>query len=122
MTLKALLAVLQAAILAAGLALLGALVLESLERTLRAEADDLLSARADAVEAQIVVRIRSGPDGSALIGLDVDTGGIEMLAQPGLLVEIWDAAGRRVVASPGEPRERPRISPAGPRRERTASG
>lgn len=101
MTLKALLAILQAAILAAGLLLLGTLVVESLERSLRADADDLLAARAEVVDAQVQSRLRAAPNGASLSGLDLDAGGIEMLAQPGLLVEIWDPAGRRVAASRG---------------------
>jgi len=102
-TLKAALALLQAGILAAGLALLGALVSESLERSLRADADDLLAARADAIESEIRARLQIGTGGGALASVDVDPGGVELLSAPGLFVEVWDSEGQRVAASRGLP-------------------
>ena len=102
MTLKAVLALLQAAILAAGLALLGALVVESFERSLRAEADDLLVARADVLET--AVRAQTGDDGSFLPSLDPTLTELNPFSTPGLMVEVLDRNGRQVAASPGLPR------------------
>jgi signal transduction histidine kinase len=103
MTLKAVLALLQAGILAAGLALLGALVSESLERSLRSDSDNLLSARADVIEREIRARLQPGMNGSSLAGVDVDSDGVEVLITPGVFVEVWDGEGRRVAASRGLP-------------------
>lgn len=101
-TLKALLALLQAAILAAGLALLGALVVESLERSLRTEADDLLVVRVASIEAEVRARLGTSAGRAApLAGLDLDRLGPSPLAGPSVLAEVWDAAGQRVAASRG---------------------
>jgi signal transduction histidine kinase len=102
-TLKAVLALLQAAILAAGLALLGALVVESFERSLSADADDLLAARADAVEAAVRVRVQTRPDGDALRDLQPDPSAFNDFSAPGVIFEVWDGEGRLVAASPGLP-------------------
>jgi signal transduction histidine kinase len=103
MTLKALLALLQAGILAAGLALLGALVSESLERSLRADVDNLLAARADVIETEIRARFMLSAADASLAAVDVDLGGVELLSAPGLFVEVWDSDARLVVASRGLP-------------------
>ena len=104
MTLKAILALLQAAILAAGLALLGALVVESFERSLRADADDLLAARADVVEAAVRTRAQGLARGDTLGDLELDPSVFNAYSSPGLLFEVWDADGRLVAAAPGLPR------------------
>jgi signal transduction histidine kinase len=102
-TLKAILATTQAAILAVGLALLGSLVLESFERSLRTDADDLLAARADAIEAAVWSKagMVSSPD--ALGDLDLDPSAFNAVTSPGLLFEVWDADGRPIAAQPGFP-------------------
>jgi signal transduction histidine kinase len=102
-SLKAILALMQAAILAAGLALLGALVVESFERSLRADADDLLAARADAVEAAVRARAHAFTDSDTLSDLDLDPSTFNAYSSPGLLFEVWDAEGRLVAAAPGLP-------------------
>ena len=66
MNLKAVLALLQAGILTAGMVLLGTLVVESFERSLRADADDLLAARADVVEASVRAWVRAPATAAAL--------------------------------------------------------
>ena len=103
MTLKATLALLQAAILAAGLALLGALVVEAFERSLRADADDLLAARADVVEAAVRTRAQALAAGDTLSDLDLDPSAFHAYSSPGLLFEVWDAENRLVAAAPGLP-------------------
>jgi signal transduction histidine kinase len=103
MTLKAILALMQAAILAAGLALLGSLVFESFERSLRADADDLLAARADAVEAAVRARAQVLADSDALDKVELDPSAFNVFASPGLLFEVRDAQGRLVAAAPGLP-------------------
>ena len=103
MTLKAILALLQAGILAAGLALLGALVVESFERGLRADADDLLAARADVVEAAVRTRAQGLAGGDTLSDLELDPSAFNAYSSPGLLFEVWDAEGRLVAAAPGLP-------------------
>jgi signal transduction histidine kinase len=103
MTLKAILALMQAAILAAGLALLGSLVFESFERSLRADADDLLAARADAVEAAVRARAQALADSDSLDKVELDPSAFNAFASPGLLFEIGDAQGRLVAAAPGLP-------------------
>src|SRR4051794_25002707 len=104
MTLKTVLALLQAAILAAGLTLLGALIVESFERSLRADADDLLVARADAVEATIRGSLQARPGSDPFSGLDLDLPSFNAFTAPGVLFEVWDADGHLVAASPGLPR------------------
>ena len=96
------LAVMQAAILAAGLALLGSLVVESFERGLRTDADDLLAARADVLDAAVRARAQARADAS-LDGLELDPSAFHAYSTPGLLFEVWDSAGRLVVAAPGLP-------------------
>ena len=103
MTLKAILAVMQAAILAAGLVLLGALVFESFERSLRADADDLLTARADVLEAAVRAKAHGLADAEALGDLDLDPSAFNAYSSPGLLFEVWDAENRLVAAAPGLP-------------------
>lgn len=103
MTLKAILALMQAAILAAGLALLGSLVFESFERSLRSDADDLLSARADAVEAAVRARAQVLADSDTLGDLELDPSAFNAYSSPGLLFEVWDAEGTLVAAAPGLP-------------------
>jgi signal transduction histidine kinase len=103
MTLKAILALLQIAILAAGLALLGALVVESFDRTLRADADALLAARVDAIESTVRGLAQSGDNAPTLEDIDPNTSGFEAFSQPRLFVEVWDGEGRLVVRSPGLP-------------------
>src|SRR6187397_2699387 len=93
----------QAAILAAGLALLGALVVESFERSLRADTDDLLAARADAVEAAVRARAQALADSNTLSDLDLDPATFNPYSSPGLLFEVWDAEGRLIAAAPGLP-------------------
>jgi signal transduction histidine kinase len=100
-TLKAILATTQAAILAVGLALLGSLVLESFERSLRADADDLLAARADAIEAAVWSKASTAASPDALRDLDLDPSAFNAIASPGLLFEVWDAEGRPIAVSPG---------------------
>lgn len=103
MTLKAVLALLQAAILAAGLALLGSLVVESLERTLRSETDDLLAARADATETAIRARLTRAGEGAGLADLSRDPASRELFTEPGLIYEVWDTGGRLVAGGRGLP-------------------
>src|SRR4051812_16147195 len=103
MTLKAVLALLQAAILAAGLVLLGALVIESFERSLRADADDLLAARADAVEAVVRGAAQQRQEAGTLRDVDLDAPAFNAFSAPGVLFEVWDAEGRLAVTSPGLP-------------------
>jgi signal transduction histidine kinase len=98
-TLKVVLAVLQAAILAAGLSLLGALVVESFERSLRSDADDLLIARADALEVAIRSLARDQLD--PVTGVDPSLVELNPFTTPGVFVEIWDREGRPVAVSPG---------------------
>lgn len=103
MNLKAVLALLQAGILAAGLALLGTLVVESFERSLRADADDLLAARADVVEASVWARVRAtGNPGDVRYDVD-DPPELDAFAAPGLFFEVWTPDDQRVAASPGLP-------------------
>src|SRR6266545_1277678 len=102
MTLKAVLALLQAAILAAGLTLLGALIVESFEQSLRADADDLLAARADAVEATIRASLQTRPGADPFSGLDLDLPAFNAFSAPGVLFEVWDAEGHLMAASPGQ--------------------
>jgi signal transduction histidine kinase len=103
-TLKAVLALLQAGILASGLALLGALVIESFEHSLRTDVDDLVAARADAVEAAVRARAQSRAGADVLRDLDPDLPGFNAFSAPGVYFEVWDANGRLVAASPGLPR------------------
>ena len=103
MTLKAILALMQAAVLAAGLALLGALVFESFERSLRADLDDLLAARADAVEAAVRARASGLGESEALSDLELDPTAFNAFSSPGLLFEVWDVDGRLVASAPGLP-------------------
>jgi heavy metal sensor kinase len=103
MTLKAVLALLQAAILAAGLALLGALIVESFERSLRADADDLLTARADAAEAVVRSSALAHPDTTSPASLDLDLPAFNAFSAPGVLFEVSDGEGHLVAASPGLP-------------------
>jgi signal transduction histidine kinase len=98
-TLKVALALLQAAILAAGLSLMGALVVESFERSLRSDADDLLIARADALD--VAIRARARDELEVVPGVDPALIELNPFAMPGLLVEIWDREGRQVAASAG---------------------
>lgn len=104
MTLKAVLALLQAAILAAGLSLLGALIVESFERSLRADADDLLIARADAAEAVVRSSPLARPGTASPTSLDLDLPAFNAFSAPGVLFEVWDSDGHLVAASPGLPR------------------
>ncbi|MCC7371685.1 MAG: HAMP domain-containing protein [Chloroflexi bacterium] len=101
MTLKAILALTQVAILAAGMALLGTLVVESFERTLRADADQLLSARADALEATVLGMLQTGAGDPA--SFDPNSPGFDAFSEPRLFFEIWDGEGRAIAASPGLP-------------------
>jgi two-component system sensor histidine kinase MprB len=103
MTLKVVLALLQAAILAAGLALLGALIVESFERSLRDDADDLLSARADAAEAVVRASTLARPDTTSPTSLDLDLPAFNAFSAPGVLFEVSDGEGRLIAASPGLP-------------------
>jgi two-component system sensor histidine kinase MprB len=102
-TLKAVLALLQAALLAAALALLGALLVESFERGLRIDADDLLAARADAVEAVVRSAAQSRDSAGALGNLDLDALSFNAFSAPGVHFEVWDTEGHLVVSSPGLP-------------------
>jgi len=102
-TLKAVLALMQAAILAAGLALLGSLIVESFERSLRSDADDLLGARADALEAAVRARTQVRADADALNDLELDPSAFNAFSTPGLLFEVWDADARLVAKAPGLP-------------------
>jgi signal transduction histidine kinase len=101
--LKAVLALLQAGILAAGLALLGTLVVESFERSLRTDADDLLAARADVVEASVRAWVQATGDSTTLPYVEPDPPGLDAFAAPGLFFEVWTADGQRVSSSPGLP-------------------
>jgi signal transduction histidine kinase len=103
-TLKGLLALLQTAILAAGLVLFGALIVESFERSLRTEADDLLDARAGAVEAAVRASLQFRQESEALHNLDPDPATFNPYTAPGVLFEVWDAQGRLAVASPDLPK------------------
>ena len=103
MSLKVVLALMQAAILAVGLALFGSLVVESFERGLRTDADDLLAARADALEVAVRARAQARADAEALNDLEVDPSAFDAYSAPGLLFEVWDADGHLVAAAPGLP-------------------
>jgi signal transduction histidine kinase len=102
-SLKAVLALMQTAILAVGLALLGTLVVESFERSLRTDADDLLGARADALDTAVRDRMQVRVDDGALDDLEPDPSAFDAFSTPGLLFEVWDAEGRLVAAAPGLP-------------------
>jgi signal transduction histidine kinase len=101
--LKVVLALLQAGILAAGLALLGTLVVESFERSLRSDADDLLAARADLVEASVRAWVKVTGDAGGVRYVEPDPPELDAFAAPGLFFEVWTEDGQRVSASPGMP-------------------
>lgn len=101
MTLKAILALTQVAILAAGMALLGTLVVESFERTLRTDADQLLLARADALEATVAGMLQTGASDPS--NLEPNSTGFDAFSEPRLFFEVWDGEGRTIAASPGLP-------------------
>jgi two-component system, OmpR family, sensor kinase len=101
MTLKAILALLQTAILVAGMALLGAVVVESFEQSLRADADQLLVARTDAIEVGVRSYVQTGAGDPS--SLDPNSPGFDAFSEPRLFYEVWDADGRRLAASPGLP-------------------
>ena len=101
MTLKSILALLQVAILAAGMALLGTLMVETFERSIRAEADQLLLARADAAEGTVRAIVQSGSGDVSL--LEPNSPGFDAFSEPRLFYEVWDGEDRRLAASPGLP-------------------
>ncbi len=103
MQLKVVLALLQAGILAAGLALLGTLVVEAFERSLRTDADDLLAARADVVEASVRAWVQATGDTGGVRYVEPDPPELDAFAAPGLFFEVWTEDGQRVSASPGLP-------------------
>jgi hypothetical protein len=100
-TLKAILALLQVAILAAGMAMLGTLMVETFERSIRADADQLLTARADVAEVTVRAIVQSG-EGDAS-GLDPNSPGFDAFSEPRLFFEVWDGEGLRIAASSGLP-------------------
>ncbi|MCC6175531.1 MAG: HAMP domain-containing protein [Chloroflexi bacterium] len=103
MSLKARLALLQVAILAVGLALLGTLLVESLERSLRGDADEELTRRADEIQQIVRARLNASDSIDALAGLNVDPSASEEFSAPGIYVEIRAPDGRLIVASRGLP-------------------
>ncbi len=105
MSLKARLALLQAVILAAGLALLGTLLVESLERSLLTEADDVLARRAAEVDAEVRAVLARGLGEGGVSGIPLDPDPQEAFATPGVYVEVLRPDGRLLGASRALPPE-----------------
>ena len=101
MTLKAILALLQMSILAAGMAMLGTLMVETFERSIREDADQLLVARADVAEVTVRAMIQSGAVDPA--ALEPNSPGFDAFSEPRLFYEVWDGDGRRIAATAGLP-------------------
>jgi len=102
-SLKARLAILQAVILATGLALLGALLVESLERSLLTEADDVLARRAGEVDDAVRAVLARGLGETGVSGVPLDPDAQEAFATPGVYVEVLGIDGRLLGASRGLP-------------------
>ena len=98
-SLKARLALLQAVILAVGLALLGTLLVESLERSLLAEADEVLARRAGEVDAEVRAVLARGLGESGVSGIPLDPDAQQAFATPGVYVEVLRLDGRLLGAS-----------------------
>jgi signal transduction histidine kinase len=98
-SLRARLALLQAIVLAFGLALLGALLVESLERSLLAEADEILARRAGEVEAEVRSVLARGLGEAGVSGIPLDPDTQEEFATPGLYVAVLRLDGRQLGGS-----------------------
>ena len=99
MSLKARLALLQAVILVAGLALLGTLLVESLERSLLTEADEVLTRRAGEVDVAVRAVLARGLGESGVSGIPLDPDAREAFATPGVYVEVLRLDGSLLGAS-----------------------
>ena len=99
MSLRTRLALLQAAVLAAGLALLGALLVAALEGTLVREVDQVLAARAASIADDLRALAANGLAGAELDQVRLDPSQDEEFAAPGVYVEVVGPDGTVVKAS-----------------------
>jgi heavy metal sensor kinase len=102
-SLRARLAILQAGLLAVGLALLGALLVGSLESALLAEVDAALDARASAVAADIRAAAARGSRADELAGLPLDPDAASEFAAPGVYVQVLRPDGSAIAMSKNLP-------------------
>ncbi len=94
MSLRSRLALLQATALAVSLALLGALLVEALERALIADVDDVLSARAGNVVADVSAATSGELTASEVSRLQLDPDPFQEFAAPGVYVQVLATDGR----------------------------
>jgi heavy metal sensor kinase len=102
-SLRTRLAILQAVLLAVGLALLGALLVGSLESALLGEVDDALDARAATVAADIRAAAMRGVRADELAGLRLDPDAANEFAAPGVYVQVLRPDGSAIAMSKSVP-------------------